>query len=215
MRSRVSPDWLASYIKGTRPVLEIFKMSRYSPASPRNAPAKREFFLRQRLNRYSSISVVTMRAAGRLGESELDSKREQIFSVHHTSPTAPGEHLALYPVGVWYWTVIKRAGAWLWTPVLPQFVMLCLHFVLNIHGVLLIRQTDGFIVYRLHTYVHTYIHTNIHTYIHTYIYTLAIRAEELLSSDVNTWRRRFIKIRMPISLSFWNIPYCTYHTHWH
>jgi hypothetical protein len=34
-RSKVSSDWLPSYIKTTRPVLEIFKMARYFPDSPR------------------------------------------------------------------------------------------------------------------------------------------------------------------------------------
>ena len=33
MRSKVSSDWLPSYIKVTRPVLEIFKMARYFPQS--------------------------------------------------------------------------------------------------------------------------------------------------------------------------------------
>ena len=31
MGSKVSPDWLLSYIKATRPVLEIFKMAGYFP----------------------------------------------------------------------------------------------------------------------------------------------------------------------------------------
>ena len=35
MHSKVSSDWLPSYIKATRPVLEIFKMARYFPDSPR------------------------------------------------------------------------------------------------------------------------------------------------------------------------------------
>jgi len=35
MRSKVSSDWLPSYIKVTRPVLEIFKMAGYFPDSPR------------------------------------------------------------------------------------------------------------------------------------------------------------------------------------
>jgi len=33
LRSKVSSDWLPSYIKATRPVLQIFKMDRYSPDS--------------------------------------------------------------------------------------------------------------------------------------------------------------------------------------
>ena len=36
MRSKVSSDWLPSYIKAMQPVLEIFKMAGYSPDSPRN-----------------------------------------------------------------------------------------------------------------------------------------------------------------------------------
>ena len=35
MRSKVSSDWLPSYIKATRPVLEIFKMDEYFPDSLR------------------------------------------------------------------------------------------------------------------------------------------------------------------------------------
>jgi len=35
MRSKVSSDWLPSYIKATRPVLEIFKMVGYFLDSPR------------------------------------------------------------------------------------------------------------------------------------------------------------------------------------
>ena len=35
--SKVSSDWLQSYIKATRPVLEIFKMAGYFPDSPRIA----------------------------------------------------------------------------------------------------------------------------------------------------------------------------------
>ena len=36
MHSKVSSDCLPSYIKVTRPVLEIFKMAGYFPDSPRN-----------------------------------------------------------------------------------------------------------------------------------------------------------------------------------
>jgi len=35
MDSKVFSDWLPSYIKATRPVLEIFKMAGYFPDSPR------------------------------------------------------------------------------------------------------------------------------------------------------------------------------------
>jgi len=34
MDSKVSSDWLPSYIKATRPILEIFKMTGYFPDSP-------------------------------------------------------------------------------------------------------------------------------------------------------------------------------------
>jgi hypothetical protein len=34
MNSKVSSDWLPSYIKAKRPVLEIFKMAGYFPDSP-------------------------------------------------------------------------------------------------------------------------------------------------------------------------------------
>ena len=35
MHSKVTSDWLPSYIKATRPVLEILKMAGYFPDSPR------------------------------------------------------------------------------------------------------------------------------------------------------------------------------------
>ena len=35
IHSTVSSDWLPSYIKATRPVLEVFKMTIYFPGSPR------------------------------------------------------------------------------------------------------------------------------------------------------------------------------------
>ena len=35
MSSKVSSDWLPSYIKATRPIFEIFKMAGYFPDSPR------------------------------------------------------------------------------------------------------------------------------------------------------------------------------------
>jgi hypothetical protein len=37
MRNKVSSDWLPSYIKATRPVLEIFKLVGYFPDSPRTS----------------------------------------------------------------------------------------------------------------------------------------------------------------------------------
>jgi len=36
MHSKVSSEWLSSYIKATRPVLEIFKMALYFPDRLRN-----------------------------------------------------------------------------------------------------------------------------------------------------------------------------------
>ena len=38
MCSKVSSNWLPSYIKAMRPVLEIFKMAVYFPDSPRMLP---------------------------------------------------------------------------------------------------------------------------------------------------------------------------------
>ena len=38
MHSKVSSDWLPSYIKATRPVLKILKMAGYFPDSPRKCP---------------------------------------------------------------------------------------------------------------------------------------------------------------------------------
>ena len=35
VHSKVSPDWMPSYIKATRPVFEIFRMAGYFPDSPR------------------------------------------------------------------------------------------------------------------------------------------------------------------------------------
>ena len=43
MRSKVSSDQLPSYIKATRPVLEIFKMAGYFPDSPRTLNAEKSF----------------------------------------------------------------------------------------------------------------------------------------------------------------------------
>ena len=37
MHSKVSSDWLQSYMKTTQPVLEIFKMAGYFPDRPRIA----------------------------------------------------------------------------------------------------------------------------------------------------------------------------------
>jgi hypothetical protein len=34
MHRKVSPDWLAFYIKATRPVIEIFEMARYLAGQP-------------------------------------------------------------------------------------------------------------------------------------------------------------------------------------
>jgi hypothetical protein len=45
MRSKVSSVWLQSYIKATRPVLEIFKMAGYFLDSPRRTVEKRTLFV--------------------------------------------------------------------------------------------------------------------------------------------------------------------------
>jgi hypothetical protein len=41
MRSKVSSDWMPSYIKATQPLLEIFKMAGYFPDSPRTSAAEK------------------------------------------------------------------------------------------------------------------------------------------------------------------------------
>jgi hypothetical protein len=48
MRSKVSSDWLPSYIKATRPVLGIFKMAGYFPDRPRSL-----------LNNYQSFQEIS------------------------------------------------------------------------------------------------------------------------------------------------------------
>ena len=58
MRSKVSFDWLPSYIKATRPILEIFKVDRYFLDSPRTK--KQDRFLwtlcsRLQLNSYLNM----------------------------------------------------------------------------------------------------------------------------------------------------------------
>jgi hypothetical protein len=40
MRSKVSSDWLSSYIKATRPVLEIYKMAEYFSDNSRKSHSK-------------------------------------------------------------------------------------------------------------------------------------------------------------------------------
>ena len=44
MRSKVSSDWLPSYVEATRQVLEIFKMAGYFPDSPHILPAEKTEF---------------------------------------------------------------------------------------------------------------------------------------------------------------------------
>ena len=43
MHSKVSSDWLQSYINATRPFLEIFKMARYFPDSPVHMTSSQQF----------------------------------------------------------------------------------------------------------------------------------------------------------------------------
>ena len=45
MHSKISSDWLPSYIKTTQPVLEIFKMAGYFPDRPRNLTDYPDIFL--------------------------------------------------------------------------------------------------------------------------------------------------------------------------
>jgi len=51
MNSKISSDWLPSYIKATRPVLEIFKMVEYFLDSHPNLMANRD-----EINWYHGIS---------------------------------------------------------------------------------------------------------------------------------------------------------------
>jgi len=56
MHRKVSSDWLPSYIKATRPAIELFKMAGYFPASPRILSLRRllrnmkSFFLMELLS---------------------------------------------------------------------------------------------------------------------------------------------------------------------
>ena len=66
IQSKVSSDWLPSYIKATRPVLEIFKMASYFPDSPRtwgsccgNNP--RIYFIRHILSLFTSKLDLNLR----------------------------------------------------------------------------------------------------------------------------------------------------------
>jgi len=62
MFSKVSSDWLPSYIKATRPVLEIFKMAEYFPYGPhtftiRPAHQRALFLLEQRCS-YGHLTIL-------------------------------------------------------------------------------------------------------------------------------------------------------------
>jgi hypothetical protein len=65
MRNKVSSDWLSNYVNVTRPVLEIFKMARYFPDSPRisdqkislSAMSKIPLFLRRFSGNLVSITL--------------------------------------------------------------------------------------------------------------------------------------------------------------
>jgi len=50
MRSKVSSDWLPSYIKPTRPVLEIFKTNGYFPFRTALVQSYVEFFFHKQFN---------------------------------------------------------------------------------------------------------------------------------------------------------------------
>jgi len=56
MCSKVSSDWLPSYIKATRPVLEIFKMAGYFPDTPHIIERENNFHL-YRETLYSVIFI--------------------------------------------------------------------------------------------------------------------------------------------------------------
>jgi len=57
MHSKVSSDWLPSYIKATRPVLEIFKMAGYFPDSPRIYRLYRELSEQDRREGHSAVRM--------------------------------------------------------------------------------------------------------------------------------------------------------------
>jgi len=63
MHSKVSSDWLPSYIKTTRPVLEIFKMAGYLPDRPRTYLLERNaIVLVLTLKRGSTVQVYAVAA---------------------------------------------------------------------------------------------------------------------------------------------------------
>jgi len=94
MHSKVSSDWLPSYIKATRPVLEIFKMAGYTPDSPQRLlpfrmkmlpPMKLEFLRRFGIykitRRHESEAIVMIRqlAASYHQSQRIRSYLHQLF----------------------------------------------------------------------------------------------------------------------------------------
>jgi hypothetical protein len=68
MRSKVSSDWLPSYIKVTRPVLEIFKMDGYFPDSPRMLEFIERFLIISHVELISLKTPNLTRSTQMLGE---------------------------------------------------------------------------------------------------------------------------------------------------
>ena len=60
MHSKVASDWLPSYIKATRPVLEIFKMAGYFPDSPRIYRLYRELSEQDRREGHSVVRLARL-----------------------------------------------------------------------------------------------------------------------------------------------------------
>ena len=60
MRSKFSSDWLSSYIKATRTVLEIFKMARYFPDSPRIYRLYREISEQDRREGHTAVRLARL-----------------------------------------------------------------------------------------------------------------------------------------------------------
>jgi hypothetical protein len=50
IHSKVSSDWLPSYIKATRPVLEVFKMDWHFPDSPRTLGTRVQFIKKNKMD---------------------------------------------------------------------------------------------------------------------------------------------------------------------
>jgi len=88
MHSKVSSDWLPSYNKATRPVLEIFKMAEYFPDSPRI-----DINRKCKTNRVESqfICIRIRRMVPKLAQSEASYSGEFPLAACH-NPVAARQH---------------------------------------------------------------------------------------------------------------------------